>query len=189
MQGCKSHKNLSAMSCTRENAQRNEICSLLCQYVRQPQPLRRYPSTGSRAQINGLDELRAPCKVAIRTKIWVQCLVQGKTPKETKSIPYSANMYGSHIRYGAIQVSVQFSGPIRILTPNFCSHMNKLTVLNLSIVPSLRHPSFNTYQATNYIVGELQDLLPLNHCLTAFEIWWYTRRNQISSFGETDETI
>jgi len=24
---------------------------------------------------------------------------------------------------------------------------------------------------------------------TAFEMWWYTRRNQISSFGETDESI
>jgi len=26
-------------------------------------------------------------------------------------------------------------------------------------------------------------------CLTAFEMWWHTRRNQISSFGETDESI
>jgi len=24
---------------------------------------------------------------------------------------------------------------------------------------------------------------------TAFEMWWHTRRNQISSFGETDESI
>jgi len=24
---------------------------------------------------------------------------------------------------------------------------------------------------------------------TAFEIWWHTRRNQISSFGETDGSI
>ena len=24
---------------------------------------------------------------------------------------------------------------------------------------------------------------------TAFEIWWHTRRNQISCFGETDESI
>jgi len=24
---------------------------------------------------------------------------------------------------------------------------------------------------------------------TAFEMWWHTRRNQISSFGESDESI
>jgi len=24
---------------------------------------------------------------------------------------------------------------------------------------------------------------------TAFEMWWHTRRNQISSFGETDGSI
>ena len=40
---------------------------------------------------------------------------------------------------------------------------NILTNLNLSVSPSLKLLSFNTYHPTNYIMGELQDLLPLNH--------------------------
>jgi len=30
---------------------------------------------------------------------------------------------------------------------------------------------------------------PLISLYTAFEMWWHTRRNQISSLGEADESI
>ena len=32
-------------------------------------------------------------------------------------------------------------------------------------------------------------MLPTAYMVSAFEMWWHTRRNQISSFGETDESI
>jgi len=66
----------------------------------------------------------------------VLCLVHEKTLKETKSTPYSANMYGSHSRYRGTKVLVQLSGAIRILTPNFYNHMNIVAVV---LISNFRH--------------------------------------------------
>jgi hypothetical protein len=68
-------------------------------------------------------------------------------------------------------------------------------------MPMKQHnPLYNKYASIQILLQQLLVVTPLTNAsctpislsaleYTAFEMWWHMRRNQILSFGETDESI
>ena len=83
-----------------------------------------------------------------------------------------------------------------ILTMKMKAHVCSETSMTLNLLTKCNVPEDLKFQISIFVVKREQ-----NHSYsdkstnnfqkvkTAFEMWWHTRRNQISSFGETDEFI